>query len=43
MDFNPLCTDSGYNNGSAGNTNCGIYIGVQCGEGEEICAYKIKL
>lgn len=41
--INPLCEQAGYNNGTAGNQNCGIYIGVKCGEGESVCAYKVNL
>lgn len=28
MAMNPLCEKAGYNNGTAGNPTCGIYIGV---------------
>jgi len=28
MDADPTCEDAGYNNGTAGNTVCGIYIGI---------------
>lgn len=41
--INPLCEQSGYNNGTAGNVNCGIYIGVKCGDGEDVCAFKVSL
>lgn len=43
MDANPTCEDAGYNNGTAGNIICGIYLGVQCDQSEQQCAYKIKL
>ena len=39
---NPLCEFAGYANGTEGNINCGIYVGVQCGDDDpEVCAYKI--
>ena len=41
--MNPLCDKAGYNNGTAGNPTCGIYIGVQCHENDVMCAYKLNL
>lgn len=40
-----MCERAGYANGTEGNINCGIYVGVQCGDDdkEEVCAYKIRL
>ena len=38
----PDCDQAGYwQNG--GDTQCTLYIGVECPEGEPMCAYKIKL
>jgi hypothetical protein len=41
MSVDPTCENAGYANQTGGNEVCGIYIAVQCGEGEEICAYKL--
>jgi hypothetical protein len=43
MAFNPLCEKAGYNNGTAGNEVCGIYMGVQCQENDQMCAFKLNL
>lgn len=43
MAVNPLCEKAGYNNGTAGNSDCGIYIGVQCHVNDQVCAYKLNL
>jgi hypothetical protein len=43
MNMDPSCNYAGYNNGTAGNLICGIYIGVQCDQSEVICAYKLSL
>ena len=43
MSVDPTCENAGYANQTGGNEVCGIYIAVQCGEAEEICAYKLEL
>lgn len=38
----PDCDDAGFNL-DGGNTKCGIYIGIECSNGESMCAFALKL